>query len=183
MTERDMQNIVAFAVQQPRDLALVPNCGALGHEADLARLTDKRMLHEIEIKVSRSDFLADRKKVKRYKLDHPEHFASVGGRARVPHYFWYAVLADVATVDDLPKYAGLIVVDPRRNRARVERRATLLHKEPLPDRAVDYLLRGQALRYWQERDGINPTREQKELERRQMREWREREKRRREARA
>lgn len=174
-----MQNIVAFTVQQPRDLALVPNCGALGHEADLARLTDKRKLHEYEIKVSRSDFLADRRKRKTLKFDRVESYARYG---RLPHYFWYAVLAGVATEDDLPDHAGLIVVDPDRNRAAVVRKAKLLHKEAVTNRAVEYLMRGQRLRYWQERDGINPTRDQKELERRQMREYREREKRRREAR-
>jgi hypothetical protein len=168
MTEADMQNIVAAAVQQARDLALVPNCGALGHEADLLRITDKRQVHEIEMKISRSDFLADRKKFTHFKLDRADTYARLG---RLPHYFWYAVLAGIADVEDLPDHAGLIVVEG--SEAKLLRQAKRIHKEPLPDRVFEYALRGQRLRYWQERDGINPVREARERRREIERQYRE----------
>jgi hypothetical protein len=170
MTEADMQNIVAATVQQARDLALVPNCGALGHEADLLRITDRRQVHEIEIKISRSDFLADRRKTKNLKLD--KRWADIyARRGRLPHYFWYAVLADVASSEELPDHAGLIVVEG--SEAKVLRPAKRIHKEALSDRVFEYALRGQRLRYWQERDGINPLREARERRREIERQYRE----------
>jgi hypothetical protein len=169
MTEWEAQNIVADLVRQPRDLAIVPNCQALGHEADLLRLTEKLVVHEYEIKLSRSAFLADARKYTRTKMWHPDLYGRHAA-LRVPHHFWYAVLTGVATADDLPEYAGLIVIDG--STARVERRSTRLHDEPAQDRVVRYLHRGLTIRYWQERDGVNPARDRREAQRAEQREWR-----------
>lgn len=168
LTEADMQNIVAATVQQARDLALVPNCGALGHEADLLRITEKRVVHEIEIKITRPDFLADRKKPKLFKLGHVDIYARLG---HLPHFFWYAVLAGVTGAEDLPEHAGLIVVEG--SAAKVVRQAKRIHKEPLGDCVFEYALRGQRLRYWQERDGVNPLREERLRVREAQRQYRE----------
>lgn len=74
-------------------------------EADLLAVTAADLVHEFEIKITRSDFLADAKKErKHWCLSCPE-------MCKVPNYFWYAIHGFSLDENDVPPYAGLIVVE------------------------------------------------------------------------
>ena len=68
--------------------------------------------HEVEIKISRSDFKNDTKN----KID--KHLLLEGGEklgkftGNLPNYFYYAVPDGLISVDEVPDYAGLIYVTP-----------------------------------------------------------------------
>lgn len=113
---------------------LVPNCyiSKFGDiEADLYAIRHSGFADEFEVKLTRADFMADRKKLMRvrpmtreeYRLP-PDQIDMNAGcvtkeeahrQGLLPvNYFWYVVKKGVATVDDIPDYAGLIeVVDQR----------------------------------------------------------------------
>lgn len=198
MTEQDAQNLVAARVTQRRDICVVPNCGALGHEADLLRITENRMVSEYEIKLSRSDFLANRKKLHHQALTTGRYAgrsiatvcADIQAAGRTawsywwPNYFWFACLEGVCTADELPAKTGLLVISPAGAGWQVHevRRAGRHHGLAVPDRVLDYALRGMVLRFWQERQGINPVREARDRQRRAVREYRERDRQERQAR-
>lgn len=73
-------------------------CYAFGkHESDFLTVTSAGYIHEIEIKMSRSDFLADFKKQDKHtRLQHGEY----------ANYFWFAVPQGLLLPADIPDYAG-----------------------------------------------------------------------------
>jgi hypothetical protein len=81
-------------------------------ECDVLSATASGLSHEFEIKISRSDFLADltNKKGKHFFLRTTKKASSF-----IPNYFWFAVPGQLAPhiLDDLPSYAGLLVVTDR----------------------------------------------------------------------
>lgn len=77
---------------------------------------------EVEIKISRSDFLADFKKPKHnlLKLKPKDYEKSVANR------FYFAVPEGLITKEEVPDYAGLIYV--KKYRCEVVKKAPLNHK-------------------------------------------------------
>lgn len=69
-------------------------------ESDVISLTKKDYLVEYEIKTSRPDFLADRRKSKWkfYKFNYN----------KAPKYFYYVLPKNTAKIEELPDFAGLI---------------------------------------------------------------------------
>mgnify|MGYP001800937776 CR=1 FL=1 len=65
MNERQVITILMqYAMEQKQHKACINNSREfVGWEADLLSLTRANLLHEFEVKVSRADFLADKKKV------------------------------------------------------------------------------------------------------------------------
>ena len=80
---------------------IVPNVfwGLIDYEADIVSLTKSGYATEIEIKVSKSDLLADFKK-------------SIQHNSNLFKYFYYAIPKDMQeyALDKIPKEAGLLVV-------------------------------------------------------------------------
>lgn len=72
-------------------------------ELDVMSVSKSGMLYEFEVKISRSDFLADKKKRKHdfYKL-FPEH---------QPNYFSYACPTDLIKLNEIGSSVGLYYVD------------------------------------------------------------------------
>lgn len=142
----------------------IPNCFTQhDNEADLFFIRKSGFCDEIEIKVSRSDFLADKKKRVYYRnLDYSEFNWSKNGHEFCPstkpkyealqdglmvNYFWFAIKEGVADVDEIPKFAGLIVVKPD-GELNVIKQPKRLHRNKLDfeqrykfSRLLDY-------RYW-----------------------------------
>ena len=69
-------------------------------ESDIVSVTKTGYFVEYEVKISRADFLADRRKSKwkTYKFHYD----------KAPKYFYYLLPKDVAKVEELPDFAGLI---------------------------------------------------------------------------
>lgn len=83
---------------------------------------------EIEVKISKSDFKSDFKKEK-HKLFVDKNYKSV-----LPNKFYYAIPKGLIKLEDLPSYAGLIVVDG--SHAKIEKRAPFLHKKKFDFRKI-----------------------------------------------
>lgn len=101
-------------------------------ESDLLFVGRNNKLIEVEIKVSRHDYLKDAEKVQKHnnlaRLTH-------GGFTGVPNQFYYCVLQDFAksVAEDLPDYAGLIVIMQRglQKYVKIAKKAPLLHNESI----------------------------------------------------
>lgn len=68
-------------------------------DADWVTASMSGIISEYEIKVSRADFLRDKKKLR----------AKIYGNERPgnkPNYFWYVTAPGIITEEDLPSYAG-----------------------------------------------------------------------------
>jgi hypothetical protein len=112
------------------------SCGTYS-EMDVVAIRKTGMVAEYEVKISRSDFLADKKKSKW------NYFELVTDGC--PNYFYYVCPKDLISENEIPKYAGLyyyedgiftIVKNPRRLNAKP--RAT--------ERMYKKLLRGYCCR-------------------------------------
>ena len=86
-------------------------------EADVVSVDRHDRVHEVEIKMSRSDFLAD------FKKEGKHHKTSNGYMA---NFFYFACPAGLVDKEDIPEYAGLIWVDDRL-RAWIRKPAPELH--------------------------------------------------------
>lgn len=70
-------------------------------DADFVAVTLAGQVIEYEIKVSRSDFLRDRKKL-RHRIYSGER------RGRLPNRFWYVTAPNIVREGELPQWAGLL---------------------------------------------------------------------------
>lgn len=100
MTERDLQLAVYHYRRcvQPFPI-LLTNIYWWNWESDVLYITKDGYLQEFEIKLTHSDFLADRIKDRKHLM-----MTNGGGPSR----FWYVCPPDVIQVDELPPHAGLL---------------------------------------------------------------------------
>ena len=101
-TEETMRNKLQFFRSNPR--YLLHNLYVFGWESDLLFLSKSGIWTEIEIKVSRADFLADLKKVEKHSI-----LADKENRIK-PNRFFYAVPEGLVQPEEVPAYAGLLWV-------------------------------------------------------------------------
>ena len=113
----------------------IPNCFTQhDNEADLFFIRKSGFCDEIEIKTSRSDLLADKRKIVFYRkydslnqadkayahesaktrpaiapYQKHKHSALESGEMKC-NYFWYALKEGVGGTEDIPKFAGLLIV-------------------------------------------------------------------------
>lgn len=101
-TEETMREYLQHFRSNPR--YKLHNLYVFGWESDLLFLSKSGVWTEIEIKVSRSDFLADLKKVEKHSVlaDKQNHMK--------PNRFFYAVPEGLVLQDEVPDYAGLLWV-------------------------------------------------------------------------
>jgi hypothetical protein len=78
-----------------------PNTYLGRYEADIFELTRSGYLYEYEVKISRADFFAEKKKTGKVEK------LKDGSRC---NYFYYLVPDGLITADECPDYAGLIYV-------------------------------------------------------------------------
>ena len=120
-TEQAMQDYLQCFRSTPR--YLLRNLFVFGWESDLLFLSKSGTWTEIEIKISRSDFLADLKKTEKHStLADKEKWMK-------PNRFFYAVPEGLVTPDEVPDYAGLIwVMDNGFHSIVTQKPAPELHK-------------------------------------------------------
>jgi hypothetical protein len=116
------------------------------HECDLLALSKLDVLHEIEIKISKSDLLADKRK---------RH----GHQSAIIKRLWYAVpnnLVDFAKLH-IPEDAGLIRCEVTHRGflvSSVVRRPKFRGKEKPDQEIIKHMYELMAMRYWDERSRI-----------------------------
>lgn len=164
MTEARIQDALAHYLSHKTrsDLALVPNCGALGHEADMLRVTKDRDVIEYEIKVSKADYRRDAKKDRTLWITHLNaphiqatvHRSLTRGYLRLPHRLYYVTPAGLLEDEEIPAWAGVIEATESETgwlSLRVRKRGRRIHDLVAPARTLEYAYRGQAIRYWEAR--------------------------------
>jgi hypothetical protein len=128
---------------------VVPNVSygfGLDYEADLVHINASNYMTEIEIKVSKQDYLNDKLKAKWKK-----------GLDKKVRYFYYAVPTElIATVmADLDPNHGLIEVYVHRNRFRskIIKKALKIGSTKLTQDDIINLTRLSVMRFWKQRLG------------------------------
>lgn len=164
VTERQVQ-AKFWERRNPGFQLMISNFTPLGwHEADLWCVSKAGYAHEYEIKLTRSDFKADADKTDRTKL-RPEWDEKLERRiwrrgqgenkyARLeagegPRRFFYLVPDGLLTVDDLPKFAGLVTFTTGRWwKFRIVRAAPSLHSKPALPKDIERAREAFYWRYW-----------------------------------
>lgn len=109
-TEYSLQKILMhWLLNDKNHRVVVPNSTVFFRwEADIVSVTKAGYAHEIEIKISKSDFARDKqKRWKHMVLDMCNAYTS---RMTVPNYFWYCTPEGLEI--EVPDYAGWLVVSP-----------------------------------------------------------------------
>lgn len=129
---------------------ICPNSGVFGWEADLVSVTGAGFAHEYEVKISRSDFRTDAKKLKHQRLLKADRYKKDPTSVQ----FWYVVPAGLVSVDEVPQHAGLLEI--RRGYIKLIKNAPRLHSYKATEIQLRYLARGLMCRFWnprRDRDG------------------------------
>lgn len=120
-------------------------------EMDIARVNKNKMLYEYEIKISRADFLADKKNKKN---KHTLYASTKSARkdqenwvsSFVPSQFYYVCPTDLIKIEELPAFAGLIYrrelpmrVYPPYIKFDIVKRAPKIHNLKMPDKDIETL--------------------------------------------
>jgi hypothetical protein len=131
MTEKDVQKIIRNC--EPGSLAyqiLVPNVFLYEWESDMIGVSVEDMIVEFEIKCSRFDYLAEAKKLKKRQA-----FERLAEPEKLPNMFYYVFADDMDIDEEIPEYAGLIVIEKRSNNlqryTKIVKRAPALHSSPI----------------------------------------------------
>ncbi len=156
---------------------VVPNCGTVWYsESDLASMTKSGIGHEFEIKVTRSDWLSEHRKVngtdrcsKLYRANQLRNAKAIaelvveGSTMRCdkgmyhdrpgPNYFWIVAPPGVVKEEEIPDYAGYLEVVPDKRGThgydiKKVKRAPMLHRKKQFMKQRMALARGLSLRYW-----------------------------------
>ncbi len=83
-----------------------PNIHLFTNESDFVTVTRAGYLHEYEIKLTRSDYKRDRKKLRHKHLSGEMDLRWTGK----PAQFWFVTPPELIDLDELPEYAGLIEI-------------------------------------------------------------------------
>ncbi len=177
MTESDIHKLLADNdLFKKRYEVMIPNCfTSMDNEADVLAIRKSGICDEFEIKVSRSDFLNDAKKIVRYRAsditsgeDNRWFSTDKNNRSILApwelykpdalikgymtcNYFWFVLKDGIALVDEVPKFAGLIFVSED-NRLNIVRWPEKLKREKLSfEERYQYSLKLNN-RYWGSRD-------------------------------
>lgn len=157
MTERSIQNALYWRYRGGASL-VIPNYTPRGwFECDLLVITKTGYAHELEIKLTLSDFRADADK----SLGQTKHQRLAAGYNFGPSRFSFVMPEGMVELVAVPSWAGLIYVQPWPGRPhdvalKIVRMAPLLHRLKVREVAVRNILTGLYYRFWSQRVGQFP---------------------------
>lgn len=111
MNERIIQTRLVDHYYKKNHFVMLPNAnvpwgGKCSYEADFLSVTQAGFVYEFEIKCSRADFRADFIN----KWQKHEQYLRAAAADESPNFFYYVCPENVAAIEDMPKYAGLIYI-------------------------------------------------------------------------
>lgn len=135
---KDIQFAIGKYLSEKGHEHICENFGHTVFEMDVASLSKSDMLHEFEVKISRSDFLVDKNKRKKYGLSKFELYDKpLGYEDRCPNYFYYVCPYGLISKDEIPLFAGLfyysdteltLIKSPKRIHKQPSKRIEILNK-------------------------------------------------------
>ena len=133
---KEIQAALCKYLSQKGHEHLCENYGHTVFEMDIASLSKSDMLLEFEVKVSRSDFLADKNKSSNRLRKFDIYDRPYGQEGKCPNYFYYVCPEKLISIDEIPTFAGLFYY--------TENKEIVLIKSPkrihkIPSKRVDVL--------------------------------------------
>lgn len=159
-TEGEIQQAIYLEMCVKGHGSMLPNCFVFqnGCESDMISTTKAGYVWEYEIKVSKSDFYADKQKTRHDRYMNPDNYLITerGPQFPRPNRFFYVTPKGLVTDKAVPPYAGLIELErlqvdkPWHKRYRMQTvvPAPLAHREKPP---LNFMLRvGKtfSFKYW-----------------------------------
>lgn len=151
-TQKEILKSLYFHFKQPY---MGYNTYALGDfEADFIAITKAGFVHEVEIKLTSTDFKADFEKtvkVGRYPYRKIVHKHAGIQEGKYSNYFWFVMPKDMVPVEDIPAYAGVIFMTLNKSgsvKLKVARPATRIHKNKISDESKIKILRSMMYKAW-----------------------------------
>lgn len=130
-----------------RYFPIVPNIYIYNWESDiLMKNKENNYITEYEIKISRSDFKADFKKIKKHQLLLDSYTYKFS--AELPNYFYYATPPGLLNKSEIPKYAGLIEAGIT---CKIIKKAPLIHNDEIDQSDKTKMLEKIYQKYWTNR--------------------------------
>lgn len=158
---------------------MIPNCyTSHDNEADIFAIRKSGLCDEFEVKISRSDFFNDAKKIVAFRnimpYDHldqtsdhvwlDENYSDFHKKKAIApwqklkyealkdgdmstNYFWYAIKDGIVEIDEIPEFAGVIVVKADGDFI-IKRRPKKLHNNKMPFDERFRLARKLGYRFW-----------------------------------
>lgn len=120
MSTSEIQQLICKSELLKRNLVCENVEHLLCWECDVLSLSKSGYLSEFEVKVSRSDFLAEKKKIRKWELMQAQD------ERTCPNYFWYVCPEGLILEAEIPVYAGLIYI--KLDGIEIQKTAKLLHK-------------------------------------------------------
>lgn len=143
LTSEITMHLYDYLLKKTAPLACLNNWHVKRWEMDIACVTKKLLLKEYEIKISRSDFLADKKNKRTkhtlYESAHNArkdqmHFLGTG----VPNMLYYVCPDGLIWPDEVPKYAGLYYYNKNhRNKFYLGKPAPRIHSVKINSKLID----------------------------------------------
>jgi len=117
-------------------------------EIDLLALRKSGYSDEIEIKLTKNDFLADFKKTVRINCSERELKHELLKRGKLPtNFFSFLIPKSLIDACEIPEYAGLYTFDEQGDIRRIKK-PILLHKNKLSQEQKEKVLVKASYRYW-----------------------------------
>lgn len=157
ITEWMVQESLYRNLNEKKHRLIVPNCKALGYEADVLSLTRAGYITEFEIKLSRSDFLNEsrcRSKKCKFQLYESAQNISISAYSAMfcPNFFYYVCPKEIIKPDQVPDFAGLLwIVDLKTAFFRVILEAPRLHGYKLAEPKIEWMIRSMQAKFWKDR--------------------------------
>lgn len=115
---------------------------------DLISITRSMYSHEIEIKINKHDFLADKKKHKHQIIKNQIRFHNY---LRTSNYFWYCCPKGLVRKKEVVDYAGLITIDSNK-KIEIIKKPYRLHKNKITVDEFNRLAFSMMYRFWRKND-------------------------------
>ncbi len=160
MTESKMQVILnTYLYKDLQHKFITPNIHIANWESDLISVTHSQYIREYEIKLSKSDYIKDFKKVKKH--------TNLNAHTSCISMFYYVIYGFKLEIEDLPEYAGLMIVKKKKYcsdyNIKIIKPAPKISNKKITDRQKIFLYESMYARYWNLSRNINKQSRQLEL--------------------